>query len=244
MNINVGAHYVPGYNTRLDEIEDVRTAAHADLVFTTESGTYANAEKLSKFLGWGGDAFVLHGGSMPITTAAHWNPHVWKLKAEWGHSDKSPIITLPGSTHRWATAVLLEQVSSGGLLLAGITHCVPWPKGPNTIRKYNEQRAAEFGGLLDWLEETGDNLGVPARIATGDLNGIRTDTKYPGGDGPGKAMAKYGYKDAAVIAETSGGPNRALIDRFAVKGLSIAKHTVLPTNGATDHDHAAAIRTA
>lgn len=204
-------------------------------MFTTESGTYAAAEKLNKWFGWGGKAFILHGGSMPITTAAHWNPKVWKLRAEWGHSDKSPIITLPSSTHRWATAVLLEQVASGGLLLAGITHLQYLPKGPNTIRKYDREREAQLGGLLRWLNQTGDDLGVPARLAVGDFNGLHSDPY----DGPGKAMAKHGYVDAGDSAGS-----KAIIDRFAVRGLKVLGHKVVPTNGATDHKTAATLRAA
>ena len=210
-------------------------------MFTTESGSartktgQGDAERLNKWFGWGGNAFVLHGGSVPITTAVHWNPRVWKLLDEWGDSDDDPIITLAGSTHRWATAALLEQIATGAPLLTGVTHCVPWPIGKNNILKWDKQREAELGGLLRWLDETGNRLGVDARLAVGDFNGPRTDSY----DGPGKAMARYGWRDAAVMA---GGNDRAIIDRFAVKGLTIVQHKVLPTRGATDHDYAAAIK--
>lgn len=221
LNINVGADYVRGYTSRLDNIEAVRNAARASLVVTTESGNYDDGARLNREFGWGGkrgESFILHGGSVPITTAVHWDPDKYRL------IDEGQFETT-GSTHRYATWVKLEHEASGEKFVVGATHLVPWPIGPNMIRKYDYQRESAFGSFLKQL--VGIAGGLPI-LAVGDLNGKRSDPY----DGPGKAMAKYGFTEAKA--------GKAIIDRICGKGVTFVEHTILPTRGATDHETAAA----
>jgi hypothetical protein len=222
LNVNVCADYCAStYSSRLDNIEAVRAAARASVVVTTESGNYDDGARLNRAFGWGGrrgTSFILHGASVPITTAIHWNPATYELVDE-GQFETT------GSTHRYATWVLLEHKASNERFAVGATHLVPWPKGPNTIRKYDIQREQSFGAFLAKLKNV---AGIHPALGAGDLNGKRTDPY----DGPGKAMAKQGFIEAKT--------GRAVIDRICGRGVTFTEHHVLPTRGATDHDTAVA----
>jgi hypothetical protein len=223
LDINVGADYVAGYGARVDNIGRVRADAKASVVVTTESGPEFDAELLSREFGWR-SAFARRGGSNPISTAVHWDPDKYKFVRAW------QFTTLPTSTHRWGTCVKLRHISSADEFYVGATHCIPWPKGPNNIRRYNEQREAELGSMLRQVRDLA--AGKPAVVA-GDFNGLRTDTRYPGGDGPGKAMNKHGFTEAK--------PSKAIIDRVCGRGVTFTKPVILPTRGATDHDYCVAV---
>lgn len=236
LNMNVCARYrtshMPTYANSVDELAQLRADARASLVVTTESGSYSDAARLSKAMGWGGKAFVLHGGSLPITTAVHWDPEKYKLVREWGNSDTDPLITLPGSTHRWGTLVKLEQLASSEDFGVGVTHLQYLPKGPNDVKRYDVERHDQLGAMLRHCDRLVPGL---PRFCAGDFNSTRHDM-YDASVGVGKAMAEHGYTDAAVEA---GG--RAHIDRIATKQVRVRQHMSLPTRGATDHPYAVAI---
>ena len=227
--VNVGADYVGGYLSRLDELELVRADARASLVFATESGSESDATRLNREFAWGGNAFARRGGSDAIALTVHFDPNKWDfLSAE-------QIITVAGTTHRWGSLVLLRQEASDALLMCGLTHTQYLPKGPNTVPKYDREREAQFGALLRALDKAADaaalQYGQPVgRLAGGDLNSTRTAPD----DGPGRAMVAHGYVDANP-------KGTGIIDRFAVKGVTIHEHKILPTRGGTDHKTAAAI---
>lgn len=222
LNINVCADYcASSYSSRLDNIEAVRAAARASIVVTTESGNYDDGARLNRAFGWGGRrgvSYILHGASVPITTAIHWNPATYEL------TDEGQFETT-GSTHRYATWVVLEHKQASREFVVGATHLIPWPKGPNTIRKYDIQREQSFGAFLDKLKRI---AGTRPALGVGDLNGKRNDPY----DGPGKAMTKHGFVEAKT--------GKAVIDRICGRGVTFTEHTVLPTRGATDHDTAVA----
>jgi hypothetical protein len=81
-------------------------------------------------------------------------------------------------------------------------------------------------------------LAVIPGILGEDFNGPRTDTKYPGGDGPGRAAEDKGWIDAYKIAKTRNS-TKAIIDRIMVtqKGVIVREHNLLATKGGTDHDY-------
>ena len=223
LDINVGADYVSGYPSRVDNIGRVRNDAKASIVVTTESGPESDAELLSREFGWR-SAFARRGDSAPIATAVHWDPDKYKFVRAW------ELTTLRSSTHRWGTLVRLRHTASGQTFFIGSTHCVPWPIGANKVRRYNEQRRAELGAMLKQSREIAGDEPV---VIAGDFNGKRTDSKYAGGDGPGKAMVDHGFTEAK--------PSKAVIDRVCGRGVKFANTVILPTRGATDHDTCVAV---
>lgn len=239
--INVGADYVPGFNSRVAGLAKVRDTARASWVLTCESGNYEDGARLNRAYGWGGvrgSSFVLHGGSVPITTTVHLDTGKYEVLGE------GMVITTPGTTHRWGTWVLDRHRASGVIAVKGVTHLQYLPIGPNDIRKYDREREGQLAAFLRQLhvvaEAARKRYGlrqVPVLVG-GDMNGKRTDPY----DGPGKAAAAYGYVDAATVAETHTGGNAALIDRWFVPyDTRVAEHAIYPTHGSTDHDYAVAI---
>lgn len=222
LNINVCADYCSSsYSSRLSKLGSVRSAARASLVVTTESGNYDDGARLNRAFGFGGkrgESFILHGGSVPITTAVHWNPDTYRLRDE-GQFETT------GSTHRYATWVKLEHRESQREFIVGATHLIPWPIGPNTVKKYDLARESAFNSFLRQLDKIAGGLPV---LAVGDLNGKRSDPY----DGPGKAMTAHRYTEAL--------PSTRIIDRACGKRVTFSDVQVLPTRGATDHDTAVA----
>lgn len=241
LNINVGADYVTNFPGRVAGLARVRDEARASSVLTCESGNYEDGARLNRAFGWGGkrgSSFVLHGGSVPITTAVHLDPDKYEVL------DEGLFITTPGTTHRWGTWVLDRQRATGVLAIKAATHLQYLPIGPNDIRKYDREREGQLAAFLRQLHVVAEAaakkhrvLKVPVLVG-GDMNGKRTDPY----DGPGKAAATYGYVDAAVVAEIKTGGTKALIDRwFVPKGTRVREHAILPTRGSTDHEYAVAI---
>ena len=221
-----------------------------------ESGNYVDGQVLNRVYGWGGNragadgvakdqaSYVLHSGDdVRISTSIHLDPAKYRILDEgWWH-------TLQSSTHDGATWACLQHRLTGVVFYAAVTHCVPWPIGPNNVRKWDDQREKEIGGMLAELNEyraktqKDRNLEVVPAIIGQDWNGKRTDPY----DGPGKAMDRYGFTDAYSYAKTrlpAGNPGRrALIDRIGVSkdGVTVREHTIVPTRKGTDHDYAVAV---
>lgn len=252
LNINVCADYCANFAGRVDNIELVRADARASLVWTTEAGPYADGERLNREFGWGGHragdpdtpagraSFVLHGDSVPICTALHWDPDKYRVL------DEGMFVTLPGSTHRWGTWVLLEHLLSRGLEAHGITHLQYLPKGPNTVKRYEVEKFKQLDSMLRQLDIVADaaakTYGRPVpRACAGDFNSTRKD-KFDASDGVGKAIKGRGYQDAAVVAATHVNGNAPQIDRVAVKGWTVDEHGIYPTRGGTDHTTAVGVR--
>lgn len=251
LGINVGADWVGGFPSRVDELDSVRDAARASLVLTCEAGPYSDGALLNKEYGWGGRrygahgvtkenaSFVLHSGKdVRISGAGHWNPDDYDLLDEaWEH-------TLTSSTHDGITWSLLQHQASGTIWIAGVQHGVPWPIGPNTSRRWNEQRFKEFDAGFKRLNAVREKckkdrgLEVIPAILGEDANGPRTDTKYPGGDGPGRAAKANGFVDAYTVARKRNS-TKAIIDRLFVStdGVIVREHNLYPTKGGTDHPY-------
>lgn len=251
LGINVGADWVGGFPGRVDELESVRDAARASLVLACESGPYSDGELLNKEYGWGGHrygekgitkqeaSFVLHSGNdVRISTAQHWNTDDYDLLDEaWEH-------TLKSSTHDGITWSLLQHRDSKTIFIAGTIHCVPWPIGPNDEKKWNDQRYKETALALDRLNAVIEKckkdrgLAVLPGLLGEDFNGTRTDSKYPGGDGPGRAAKAKGWVDAYEIAKKRNS-TKAIIDRIMVtqSGVIVREHNLLQTKGGTDHPY-------
>lgn len=255
LNINVCGFYprpagTKTYRQSLGILNQVRNDARASLVWATESNNYDAGEALNKAFGWGGQragkagvtrpSFVLHGGSLGITTALHWDPDRWRLL------DDGLFVTLPGSTHRWGTWVTLEHLASHQPVAHGITHLQYLPKGPNTVKRYEVEKHDQLSSMLRQLDVVADaaakRYGKPVpRLCAGDFNSDRNDM-YDASVGVGKAIAQHGYADAAVAAHAHIGGNQPQIDRVAVKGVGVDEHLILPTRGGTDHPTAVAVR--
>lgn len=236
LTINVGAVYVPSYNSRLDELEDVRSVARASLVTTCESGTYADGERLDKWFGWGGkrngtvatgESFVLHGDSVPITTAVHFDPKKYDVL------DEGKWVTVPSTTHRWATWVLLRHTESRVVFIVAVTHCQYLPKGPNVVKKYDEERYSQIAatlkltkGLQAKVLKSRPELDVVPALVAGDMNSQHSD-RYDASAGVSKAAKDNGFVDAGST----------IIDRIfhSPTGVTVNEHRTVSTLGGTDH---------
>jgi hypothetical protein len=253
--INAWADYgASTYPSRVDDLNRVRDTTRARKVLVCEQGGYEDGELLDKAYGWGGRragtvakdkaSFVVHSGKdVRIAGGVHWDPAKSLLISEDWYS------TLPSSTHNGLTAAVLQDRETGGLSVNGVIHCVPWPIGPNDVKKWNDQRYEEVGAALEIMDEIRAevarefNVKIVPGILGEDFNGPRTDSKYPGGDGPGRAAKDNGWVDAWQIAAKRLGITTAQIDRFLVslEGVEVVEHNVVKTNGATDHPYAVGV---
>ena len=238
------------WQARLDNLNALRDRAEASIVWATEMGGYKQGEQLSRAFGWGGEygeSFILHGGSAPINTAVLWDPDKWRLHEDIGHTEKRPFITEPGTTHRWATAALLERLGTDQFILNGVTHTQYQPKGKNTIPRFDRERYRQIDGFLTkldrWAEEFERKYDREiARLGCGDFNSRYRTDPYCGTIGVTKAMIDNGYDDFRHVAERKAGSPAYIIDRGCGKGkVRVRSHTTLPDRGATDHDTAAAV---
>lgn len=255
---NLWADYgASSYASRLDELNATRHEVRASRVLGCESGNYRDGQILNREYSWGGNragaagvsndeaSYVLHSGDdVRISTSIHWNPDTHRLLDEgWDH-------TLKSSTHDGITWSVWQNRLSGVVAVDGVLHCVPWPIGPNKIRRWNEQREKEVSLGLDVLNELrlkvakDRKLEVVPGICGEDFNGPRTDSKYPGGDGPGLAAKAKGWTDSYVVAKkrlpAGSVGTKALIDRILVTnvGVTVREHTIVPTRKGTDHPYA------
>ena len=259
--VNVCAYYCrSSWAARLDNNARLRDASQASIVWVTESNGYTQGKQLSNAYGWGGvmynpadkgtwneAAYILHGGSAGITTSIHWDPDKWRLHEDIGNTSRWPFITEPGTTHRWATAGLLERRSTSQFILNGVTHTQYKPIGKNTIPAYDRERYRQMSGFLTKLDQFAARFEneydtTIARLGTGDFNSRYGTDPYCRTIGVTKAMTDRGYKDFRVAAEIKAGSPANIIDRGCFKGkVRVREHKVLPDNGATDHDTAAAV---
>lgn len=239
------------YEDRLPLINSVRDRARASKTISSECGSWNDGEAANKAYGWGGHragtvpadkaSFVLHSDDdVRISGAIDWDPSKHRLIREgWAP-------TLPSSTHNGLTYAVLQNRTSGVYSVNGSTHGVPWPIGPNDIKKWNDQRYREFDAAFETLNEIRAEVGLEfgVRIVPGilgeDANGPRTDTKYPGGDGPGRAAKDNGWVDGWQVAVKRLGPAVAPIDRgfVTLEGVEVLEHEYLDTRKATDHPYA------
>jgi hypothetical protein len=233
---------------RLDNLNALRHRARASIVWATEMGGYTQGEQLSKAFGWGGKygkSFILHGGSAPINTAILYDPEKWRLREDIGNTDTRPFITEPGTTHRWASAALLERLDADQLILSGVTHTQYQPHGKNTIPRFDRERYRQVDGFLTKLDEYAEEFEQKydreiARLGTGDLNSRYGTDPYCKTIGVSRAMVDNGYRDFRLAAEQKSGRPAHIIDRGCYKGkVRVRRHDVLPDRGATDHDTAA-----
>ena len=249
---NMWADYgARSYRSRLDNLNQTRKEVRASLVLGCETGNYDDGHLLNHAYGWGGTrgtSYILHSSNdVRISTSIHMNPAKYRVLDEgWWHTDRA-------STHDGATWACLQHRLSGVVFYVAVMHGVPWPIGPNDVRKWNEQRYKEVHAMLDQLDEkrrqtkADRNLAVVPAIIGEDFNGKRTDSKYPGGDGPGRAMAAHEYVDAYTRAQTrlpaGADGRRPLIDRLGVtvEGVTVREHIIVPTRGGTDHDYAVGV---
>lgn len=248
------------FRQRLDELDHTRNEVRASIVLGCESGNYVDGQVLNRMYGWGGNragaegvtrdtaSYVLHSGNdVRISASEHLDPKKHAILDDgWWH-------TLPSSTHDGATWACVQNRESGVVFYLAVSHGIPWPIGPNDVRKWNNHRYDQFAGMFEHLAEyraktmKDRRLEVVPAIIGEDFNGLRTDSKYPGGDGPGRAMAKYGYADAYTLAKVrlpAGSPGRRpLIDRIGVslQGVTVREHIVVPTRKGTDHPYAVAV---
>lgn len=249
--VNAWAIYgASSWLARLDNLNALRHRAEASIVWATEMGGYKQGEQLSRAFGWGGKygkSFILHGGSNPINTAILWDPQKWRLHEDIGNTDTRPFITKSGTTHRWASAALLERLGTDQFILNGVTHTQYKPHGRNTIPEYDRERYAQMDGFLTKLDGFAEQFERKydreiARLGTGDLNSRYRTDPYCHTIGITKAMRDNGYQDFRIGAEQKFGSPANIIDRGCYKGkVRVRSHTTLPDRGATDHDNGAGV---
>jgi hypothetical protein len=250
--VNAWAIYgASSWQSRLDNLNDLRHRAEASIVWATEMGGYKHGEQLSRAFGWGGKygkSFILHGGSSPINTAILYDPAKWKMHEDIGNTETRPFITKSGTTHRWASAVLLERLGTGQFILNGCTHTQYKPHGRNTIPQYDRERYGQMDGFLTkldrWAEQFEDEYKQAsiARLGCGDFNSRYRTDPYCHTIGVTKAMVDNGYRDFRIAAEQKSGKPANIIDRGCYKGkVRVRRHDVLPDRGATDHDNGAGV---
>jgi hypothetical protein len=244
------------YRSRLDELERTRDEVRASIVLGCESGNYVDGQILSRYYGWGGNragaegvtkdeaSYVLHSGNdVRISGSEHVDPKKYRILDDgWEH-------TYTATTHDGVTWACVQDRDSGVVFYLAVMHGVPWPIGPNTVRKWDTVREKQTAGMLEFLNKKREQTKADRRLEVvpvifgEDFNGKRTDPY----DGPGKAMARYGYADAYTLSQkklpAGSAGRKALIDRIgvSVEGVTVREHIIVPTRKGTDHPYAVAV---
>lgn len=215
---------------------------------TSESGQYADADLLSKNLGPGWKN-VLHGDAAgDITSAVHWNSN-FKMLAEGRISSGNAAEV---ANHNWGTYALLQDLTGSDVIFMNVGYHAEYrARGVRDASKYDRLREKHTRVLVSESEKiasaaaTKYNVKVVPIVFFGDFNQDKDDYY----DGPGKAMAAYGYVDFEVVTTSMSGPettyneldpkkvNGRRLDRgFAKRGTKMGATKTVSGYPDTDHN--------
>jgi hypothetical protein len=178
----------------------------------------------SKAMGWGGnlvdpktmkvesgDSCILRGsGHAGVAQGFIWNPDVFQ--PYWAKE----IDTYPGwSRNRYAVA--MRGFLEGKRVGVASVHLEFMPKGPNTVKKYDDIRYKQIDGLLDDVQSPNQSW-----IVLGDQNHAPSDKP----DAPGNAAKAHG-----LVNVDAGNIIRAEM----TKDIKHGKPRMVQLGSATDH---------
>jgi hypothetical protein len=215
------------FDSRVEKIAAKIKAAKADIVAVQElaltgakgEDNYSRGRKLSLALGWGGkrvkddknpekqQSFIQHGNYAPVATALIWNPeNVYAIGG--GH-----VTTYDGwPRNNGATWADLIAYDKRARYIS--THLEFYPKGANTIPKYDTIRRKQTDGALDQLQRKGRTVFILAD-ANCDLDDAR--------DGFGLAAEEHRMDDFDDVSKNRRNGKRTLVHTGTGNGMRIIR---------------------